>query len=82
MAYQTPRSERPNAAHANDGDRRDNYNPSYAGCGRTMSRLDGPIDATVRLSTHFHWSAHKSPLSSVDVWSAVGWSDFVDARST
>lgn len=25
---------------------------------------------------------HKSPLSSVDVWSAVGWSDFVDARST
>ena len=40
------------------------------------------VDATVRLSTHFHWSGHNSHLGDDDVWSAVGWSKDVDARST
>ena len=82
MAYQTPRSECYGAADANDGDRRVSCSPPYGGHDGIMSRLDGRVDATVRLSTHFHWSGHNSHLGDDDVWSAVGWSKDVDARST
>ena len=47
---------------ANYGNIRDDFDPSYVRCGRTMSMLDGRIGEVVRLSTHVHWSDHPSHI--------------------